>query len=493
ITVQGEVDAEPDFKPLESVVEILGRNRQTSIQWINGKHTRTNTWMLDVIAKRAGALVIPALAIGSSTSPPLTVETEAPRAMADEGLFLEVDATPRDPYVQQEVIYTIRLWRRFELSNASLSEPRLSADAIVRPLGDDRHLSMEKNGKPYEVIERRFALFPQTSGQVDIAPAAVTAQVVTRASSLFELFGRSVKTRRVAAPGITLQVRPIPVAFPAAANWLPARRIRLNETWEPATLSFKVGEPLTRTLTLWAEGMTSGQLPNLALEAPPTVKVYPNQPELQDDAHLGTVTAVHQEKIALIPSSPGPIDLPPVEIPWWNTVSDRLEIARLPARTLTAAPGSSPVAPITSSDVTTSPQTSLVDAPTTRPLDLAAARSEIGLTWSGWFWVAIVAGAGWLATGVGWWRDRVSRRRASLVTSDITPSQRAARAAVLAACRRNDAVATRRALMTWAATAWPDTDGLSLSAIAAKVPEALASAIHELNRALYQQFAPPWE
>ena len=157
---KGELDGEPDFSPLEKNFEVLGRNRQTSLAWVNGKHTRTSTWVVEVLAKTAGPLEVPAIAFGDTRSAPFAIPTSSagPAAPTDDGLFLEIDATPRDPYVQQQVTYTIRLWRRYELSNASLSEPQLSSDAIVRPLGEDRQYQAERHGKRYEIIERSFEI-----------------------------------------------------------------------------------------------------------------------------------------------------------------------------------------------------------------------------------------------------------------------------------------------------------------------------------------------
>lgn len=487
-TVQGEVANEPDFAPLEPVAEILSRNRQTSIQWINGAHTRTTTWVLEVIAKVAGPLVIPAIIFGKSTSAPHTIRiSDSSPGADDNGLFLEVDASPRDPYVQEQVIYTIRLWRRFELSNASLSEPHLSRDAIVRPLGEDRQLSMEKNGKAYEVIERRFALFPQASGEVQIAPSTVTAQVLTRSFSLFDMFGQSVKTRRVTSEPVILKVRPVPDAFPANGNWLPASKVRVNEEWNPATLEAKVGEPLTRTLTLWAEGLTSGQLPNFRTALPATLKAYPDQPSLKDDSHAETLTAVHQEKLALIPTAAGTIVLPAVTVPWWNTTTDKFETARLPARTITALPAagdSPPPAPMPSAAAPVMPESRSV------PLVIATPRGGF-MTWPGWFWVAVTNLGAWLFA-VWWFLRRLPRRDPDTALDPERVSVRAARALVASACRQHDPAAARRALLAWAAAKWPEFAPNTLSAIAVRAGP-LASAIADLNRALYQPGAPAWD
>ena len=168
---EGTVDQDPDFSALEADFQILGRNQQTAIELINGHHTRRTAWTLTVLPKHASPLVIPAIAFGNLKSAPrqLALANGAGGTSAtDDGLFLEVEASPHNPYVQQEVLYTIRLWRRYEISNASLSEPRFSSDVLVKPLDEDRHYESTRDGKRFEVVERRFVLYPQTSGKLNI-------------------------------------------------------------------------------------------------------------------------------------------------------------------------------------------------------------------------------------------------------------------------------------------------------------------------------------
>jgi BatD DUF11 like domain len=488
-TAQGEIKAEPDFTPLEPLLEILSRNRQTSIQWINGKHTRTTIWVLEVIAKTTGDLVLPSLKFGQSVTAPQTIkmrDTEA--ANSDEGLFLEVDASPKNPYVQQQVLYTIRLWRRFELSNASLSEPRVSGDAIIRPLGEDRHLSMERNGKAYEVIERRFVIFPQVSGALEISPSTVTAQVVTRGFSLFDMFGQSVKTRRVTSEKIALKVRPVPKSFPVDASWLPASKVRISEVWEPTNMTVPVGEPATRTLSVWAENLTSAQLPTLTPELPPSLNTYPDQPYLKDDATNDALTALRQEKIALIPTTAGAIEIPPIELPWWNTITDALEIARIPGQDLTATLSANVAQP------PPRPAKELAGMPPERklPISVPMSPSTSLLEWSGWFWIALISFSGWLYC---LWSLRSRRAGVVTGTSNTDPgstSLRAATAEVTRACRQNDPQATKHALLQWGKHKWPDRTPTSLGAIANQSPAALAEALLSLDEALYRQSPAPW-
>jgi len=479
---RGDVDADPDFKPLERDFEILGRKQQTSLQIINGRRTRSTVWVLDVLPKHGAPLAVPAISFGRYATTPRDI-TFAPAgggAQADDdGLFLEVDASPLSPYVQQQVIYRLRLWRRYEISNASLSEPELSADAIVKPLDEDRSYEAERDGKRYEVIERRFAIFPQGSGKVTIKPAVVTAQVVKRGFSLFDSFSQPVATKRVVSAAVELDVKPIPPDFPGDV-WLPARQLTLHEEWLPATPAAKVGEPLTRTLNLWADGLTAGQLPPLEMAPVPGLKAYPDRPQTSEQQTASGYSAVFQRKTALIPEQAGRLEVPAIEIPWWNTTTDRLEMARLPAVRLDseAVPGLAPAPPSAAAPEPAAPGVSAATK-ATPPGPAADGGAASGF----WPALALLASAGWgLTLALWWWRPAGRSAGQALVESPARREPHAVRAAFAS----GDPHGIARALLDWACLRWPEHPPRSLGALASRVEPEFAAALWALDGALYR-------
>jgi len=57
-------DDDPDFGPLEKDFSILNQNNSTSSSWVNGKSSKTVQWVLSVMAKRVGSLIIPSIKFG---------------------------------------------------------------------------------------------------------------------------------------------------------------------------------------------------------------------------------------------------------------------------------------------------------------------------------------------------------------------------------------------------------------------------------------------
>ncbi|MGR8922125.1 MAG: BatD family protein [Gammaproteobacteria bacterium] len=337
-TAAGAVAGEPDFAPLERLFDIVGRNRQTSIAFINGRRQQTTTWTLSAIPRRTGTLAIPAIAFGADRSPPRNIEVVAPSAAAaGDGaadIMLEVDVDTRTPYVQQQVIYTFRLLARVDLSSPRFSALETSGDAIIKPLGDGRQFLHKVNGVTYEAFEQRYAIFAQQSGPLRIAPLTLTTQIASRKRNFFDPFSQTMQTRRVVSDAVELDVRPVPASWPSGATWLPATRLRMHDEWSPDVTSADIGAPLARTVFLWAEGLIASQLPELGLAAPDGIKVYPDQPQASDQDTDAGFTAVKQQKFALIASSAGAAAFEAIELPWWNTLTDTLETARIPARAI---------------------------------------------------------------------------------------------------------------------------------------------------------------
>ena len=88
-------------------------------------------------------------------------------------------------------------------------------------------------GKMYEIIERRYAIFPQESGQLTISPPVLTGHKITtntqQTGSIYNQLARlSTKPVRYQADTITLEVKPQPQNFPSK-HWLPAKDIKIDE------------------------------------------------------------------------------------------------------------------------------------------------------------------------------------------------------------------------------------------------------------------------
>jgi hypothetical protein len=385
--------------------------------------------------------------------------------------------------VQSQVLYTVRLYRRVEIAQAALNEPELG-DAVIEKLGDDSNYNTQINGVNYLVTERKYAIFPQKSGTITIKPLALTAEVVASSRPNFNGFfnSQTTRTRKISSKSVTLEVKPAPATF-TGKHWLSAEQLVLKEEWSGDNQQMKVGEPLTRTLTLLAKGSTVGQLPELnAGKIDDQLKTYPDQPVLQEQKKPEGLIAFREEKIAIIPSKAGFYKLPAIEIPWFNSQSQKMEIAKIPETTITAleATGAlpdmaAPVAPV--------PVQQPQKAEAVTPIISQPQQQNI------WIWVSVFLGAGWLATLAYFLIKRPAKKPVA------EKSEREIRLAysvkeLKKACADNNAAAAKDALLVWGRQ---KHGAVSLGAIAELSDARLRDEILSLNQVLYGKSAEQWQ
>ncbi len=228
-------------------------------------------------------------------------------------------------------------------------------DAVVVPLGDTRSLNMLRDGQRYGIIEQRFAIYPERSGTLTIPAIAVTSSVRVQSGDRIRRSGVRIGTEE-----IIVEVLPIPSSYPADQPWLPATRIRMNDTWTPDIPSYEIGDPVTRAIMVLATDNVGSAIPPLAVTLPESnFRLYPETPVLQDDSSGDTVIGARLENFSIIPTRPGLVYIPPIELTWWDTQNKRVRVSQLAGITVEI-----------SGSVATAPPTPALETPT-------ALRSEI--------------------------------------------------------------------------------------------------------------------
>lgn len=344
ITADDDVgNVQIDLSPLERdfVVGRTSISRQTQV--LNFETTRTTTWTTTLFPRSIGTFTIPSIEINGKRSQPIQVDVIQPTGQSGSlpQLFITAEVDKEEVYLQQQLLYTTKLYVDLNLQRGSLAAPTLQ-DAEIKQIGDDKKYSEIYKGKRYQIIERSFAIVPQKSGEFTIDGLVFEGEVAQNNNQSFGFFNRLTPVTRV-GPSVEVTVLPIPANY--TDHWFPSEFVAFNEEWQPEPHEFKVGEPITRTLTLTALGIVEAQLPEFALNYPDEVKSYPDQSETASVEKDGTLIAQRVQSIAIVPTAHGEITIPEISIPWFNTKTNKTEYATLPSRTLIIAPaaGSLPV------------------------------------------------------------------------------------------------------------------------------------------------------
>lgn len=461
----------PDLTPLEPLFEVRGTRQVNQLNTLNGDSRATTRWIITLLPKENGSVVIPPLQLGEVQSQPITVQVVESDTREEQNnldpVFIEASLDQSSVYVQAQAILTLRIYHSVSLYDDSSLTPLQIADARIEQLGDTRTYEKDINGVRHGVIEMRYAIYPQHSGLLTIAPQTFSATLVDTqpAQDATAQGPKPGKLLRVSSSEIPLTVKPKPLTYPADAPWLPARSLSLSESWNPEPDHLQVGDSLTRSLTLKAEGLASSQLPALPATEANGLRRYPDQPVLNNQSGERGLIGSREEREALVPSRSGSIELPTVDVIWWNTFEDHLEHTSLPARTLQVANNPS----------------LQVDTPTG---NLQPGTADNDVLW--WWKLSTLILACTTLLGFGlWWRARW--QPAVHRAAQTGPSPRTLMDDIKRACQANDPQATRQALDAWARQQ-PET----LADMAARfVP--LSDALDGLNGALYSETGQHWQ
>ena len=456
----------PDLRALENDFDVRGTRQLNSLHTLDGETRASTRWIITLLPKRSGSLRIPQLQLGQSRSEAIELqvrEADASRTDAASQVFIEATLDNDAVYVQAQAVLTLRIYHSVSLYDDSSLTPLQVENAKVEPLGESRTYEKEINGVRHGVIETRYALYPQLSGDVEIPALTFTATAADSGES--PVAGtRNGRQVQVASLPLRLQVRPIPAAWPPTLPWLPARSLSVEERWnpDPGKQSTQIGDSLTRSITLRAEGLSSTQLPPLPATEVHGLRRYPDQPVLRNEINERGMTAQREEREALVPTHSGNLTLPALEITWWNTREDHLEHSSLPARGLNVE-----------DNPALSAETPVGDT-----------RTGSSLLWP-WQLATLVLALTTLLGFTLWWRAR--SQPAVLRAAHSGPSPRTLLDDLKRASLANDPQATRQALDAWARQQ-PET----LAEMAARfVP--LSNALDDLNGALYSESGQFWQ
>jgi hypothetical protein len=534
--------AAPDLSPLEADFEIVGTQQSQRFEVVNGRAASSHDWIVTLLPRHKGTIEIPAIRAGDATSAPLQlVVSDAPpppsRADAPD-LFVEAEVDQTSPYVQGEVRYTARVFDGVGMLEGSLTEPT-ATDLRVTPLGEAKTYETTVNGRPYRVHEREYAMSPLKSGEIAIPALTLEARLPetrgrardSRSGSLFaEMFGDDLDAGfpgggfaqpffdRFFDRGQVVRVRSNPVSLAVQARpggaetgwFLPARKVELVESFAPANPTFRVGEVVRRTVALRALGAASEQLPRFEIPAASGVRVYDEGSRDGSAPSADGTLSIFERTVGILPTKAGAVELPAIQVEWFDVAAREKRVATLPARTIEIRPGLGEAAEATAPAAKTAPaaataQTTVAEPATPQAAAATAAQVTTAVAAapaserSPWL-IPGIAGLAF-AAGIG---AALALRRRSFPRADATEGaapaatpgtpRRLARE-IRAACERDDARAAREALVRWAKASSPGagSDVLTPQAIARRLGSArLGAALNELDRAIYSPAGGDW-
>lgn len=445
---EGSIKAnQPDFNLLQRNFEILSRRQSNQYRMINGETESFIEWTLSLAPLKEGKLFIPSFHLNNeiSNAIPIEVNKASQPSSTDPNrqAFLEIELDKKQLYVQEQLLVKVRLYTTVGLHDISM-EPLQIPDTHIEKV-DEQNYERRINGVAHAVHEIIYAVFPENSGTLQIPALNYVAIVGPR--DPFSLLNRNTQRLRLRSKAKTLDVIPRPKNY-TGSQWLPAAGLNLKQSWSHDPKNFKVGEPISRIITLSAEGLRAAQLPPLPALQVEGLKTYPNQPQQEDQASSQGITGSSTETTAIVATKPGKYQLPPISVTWWDSKTQQQRTTELPAFQFQVKGAAS---------VTTPPPQSNGEAAPNQTM----AAVDPGF----WRTLAIIAIASHLL-----WLIYLFKTRKKLLTSkkpddNTSASLHRVTAQLKQALRDGIPINIQKALINWLNIRWPEAKGNNLGEI----------------------------
>ncbi|HDM8143755.1 TPA: BatD family protein [Vibrio harveyi] len=186
-----------------------------------------------------------------------------------------------------------------------------------------------KGGQTWSRQRWEITLYPQASGQFVIPPVAVGVQVSAPDGS------------KVAG---TLYTQPIKfeASMPSGllsdeSAWFTATKVSVDQKWTTSNDELKVGDAITRTITINAQDSLSVLLPDLlSNDSTASYQAYPQPNRLDDKQTRGDYQSSRIEESVYVIQQGGEFTLPEYTFQWWNSQSKQLETVVIEGKTFKA-------------------------------------------------------------------------------------------------------------------------------------------------------------
>lgn len=285
-----------------------------------------------MVASRAAKVVVSGRARNTGGAPNMHNEdnNQEPK-MASAGsritandLFIKVTANKRRVHEQEPILLTYKVYSLVDLTQLEGKMPDLTGfHSQEVPLPQQKSFHLERvNGRPYRAVTwSQYVMYPQMTGKLQIPSITFKGIVVQQNRSVdpFEAFlnggsGYVEVHRNIVAPGLTVQVDPLP-AKPAGFSGGVGK---FNISAQLSKKEVKAGDPVTLRIVVGGNG-------NLKLIKQPEVN-FPKDfdkydPKVTDKTKL-TSTGVGGNMIydfLFVPRNQGTYTIPAVSFIYYDT------------------------------------------------------------------------------------------------------------------------------------------------------------------------------
>ena len=208
----------------------------------------------------------------------------------------------------------------FEMENA----------IVVLPQDRPENSNTQIGSTTYAGITEIYIIYPQQAGDFHLPPAQIVVPYAVAPPKSIQA--------KVPLPTLSFHAN-VPAAAEGLDYFLPTTSLTIQQRWSRPPEHLRVGDSIERTITITATKMQAMLIPPLSLNAPEGIRVYPEEPIVQEHkTYRGDfVYGRRTETAKYFLKQEGDYTLQPIELQWWNLSTHRLVTVSIPAVHLTVA------------------------------------------------------------------------------------------------------------------------------------------------------------
>jgi len=355
----------PDFT---NFTVVGGPNQFSSNNWVNGKYTSERSYSYILLPKKAGTLTLKGAAYIASNktynakSVRVTVSGNIPppddpslskvpeklgnaitpeEAEALPDLFYRIETDADTLFIGEQLTAYYVLYSSYSITNYSaINAPALKGywveDISPKRINSENVVFGDRIFQRYVI--RKYALFPQLTGLVNIDPMELEikyrrpAQKSAQRTNRFQYY--STQVQNINSETKEIFVEPLPAGAPEDfRGYVGSYKLNMR----PDRTTTKVGEALTLNVGIIGNGNLKLVEP---IVLPPSEDYEVYDPVTSENIYekRNVIMGTKSFEYTIIPNKEGQITIPPLSLSYYNTKQNRYEVSKAPAQIIKVVP-----------------------------------------------------------------------------------------------------------------------------------------------------------